>query len=200
MLPSSRLGFLLQVLLGDGATSVGDIGFRRSPLTLGFRPLLGGEPSGGGCSSILSSGFSIPRGEVAFSSWTIRLRGSTSALPSSLFVLVHQWEAGFLQGLPFGLRYGFGKLSLRSDECFSRLRGGSHRSTRDFDEVRWSRLADIPFSGLSAAPFLSRLRAARVLLRRWLPSSQTRSPSRSLPPQGVSAKGLFDRTPILRST
>jgi len=44
------------------------------------------------------------------------------------------------------------------------------------DEVRFAQIADVPFSRLSATPFLTSLLAARVSFRRWLSLPQGREP------------------------
>ena len=50
------------------------------------------------------------------------------------------------------------------------------------DEVRFFPIADVPFSRLSAAPFLTSLLAARVSLWRWLPSPLGEEPFELVPP------------------
>ena len=131
-----------------GASAFAAAPFLRYPLALRWRR------SQFRCFQSLSGGAVFPRRGLPSALGRLPL-ASNQVLPSALFVLVYQWEAGFLQGIT--LRRGVPP----SQEAFDGIASTSRSRARGrilggaFDEVRLASLADVPFSRLSASPFLS---------------------------------------------
>ena len=133
-------------------------------------------------SRFLSSGWGLPRNGVA----VIPLGGSpifiNRFLPSALFLPVYRREAGFLQGVTLRLLLRLWQAFTRDITLFSRARGGYVTSAWSKDEVPWVQIVSFSLSSFLTAPFLTSLLAARVALRRWLPSSQEEEPFASNSP------------------
>ena len=91
-------------------------------------------------------------------------------------------------------------MALAASTSFSRARGSAPNAAGEPGEGRLSLLADVPISGLSAVPNLLDSLAARVVLRRWRPSPQARSPYRPRPPASPKERGFVGRPPIRRCT
>ena len=115
-------------------------------------------------------------------------------------------------GLPEGGRNPPGDYPILDGSAFGKAsRSSNHRFAQCTDE-RMATLGGVStkfvrpcsrmflFQGFPEPPFSLDSLAARVLFRRWLPSSRMRSPYPSLPRPTVSGKALFGGCPMLRST
>lgn len=138
---------------------------------------------------------------IAAVAWTV-CRDLDPRPPSSMVLPVYRREAGFLQGVTLSpMAPPSARLHARVAITLPGAPARRWPPRRDFDEVRWSLLLDVPFPRLSRAPFLSRSNwPPGSCIGGGIPHPMARSPYRPGPPAPLSRPGFSKRFPIPRST